>query len=116
MNELEAILAQGDADLMATAGEQAAFRPRGAGTDTPCRVVAGPAPVEYVLELPGGATVTCTRVVQVARAALGNHHPAPGDTVTLASGEMLQVARVNSSAHDPSWHLECCVITRRALP
>lgn len=113
MDELKAILAQGDADLMATAGEPATYHPRG-GADIPCCVVAGPAPVEYVLDSPGGATVTCTRVVQVARAALGTHRPAPGDTVKLASGEMLQVGKVTASAHDPSWHLDCSVITRRA--
>lgn len=106
MDELRSILAQGDADLLATAGERARYCPRGEA-DLPCTVVAGPAPVEYVLELPTGATVTCTRVVQVARAALGKRHPAPGDRVKLANGETLQVMRVTGSAHDPSWHLDC---------
>lgn len=109
-DELKEMLAQGDCDLYRTAGERAEYSPRGGGRAHRCTVVAGAAPVEWVMEGPGGAAITCNRVVQVARAALGKHHPAPGDTVTLASGVVLQVVRVNTSAHDPSWHLDCSVI------
>lgn len=108
-DELKEVLAQGDCELYRTAGESAEYTLRGGRA---CRVivVAGAAPVEWVMDGPGGATVTCSRVVVVARRALQGT-PQPGDRVRLANGECLQVMRVTGSAHDPSWHLDCALVT-----
>lgn len=110
-DELKEMLAQGDCDLYRTAGERAEYSPRGGGRAHRCTVVAGAAPVEWVMEGPGGAAITCNRMVLVARHALPQVQPAPGDRVQLGSGECLQVVRVTGSEHDPSWHLDCALIT-----
>lgn len=112
MNDgLAGILAQGDADLFRTAGEEAAYLPRSGG-EIAVVAAAGPAPVEWVMDGPGGAAISCTRSVRVEKAALRGIAPQPGDRIRLPlAGETLQVMRVATSAHDPGWRLECSVIT-----
>lgn len=111
IDELKSILTQGDADLLRTAGEEAAFLPRSGGS-LAVVAVAGPAPVEWVMDGPGGAAIACTRTVRVAKAALRGITPQPGDRIRFPqAGELLQVVRVASSAHDPGWRLECSIVT-----
>ena len=103
-SELREIFAQGDAELRATAGEDAVLVRRTGGERVRLRVVVSPA--ECVLELPSatGGLLACDRTVVISRSELGRR-PDIGDRLEL-DGCVFEVLRVTGWAYDTSWHAD----------
>lgn len=106
-DDITEFLREGDTDLARNAAERAVYSPRGKG-DVAVRlhVVACPAPLVYQLQGVGGAVITCTRKVHVSRAQFGATVPRPGDKIKLADGVAYEIAAVETSACDPSYHFD----------
>lgn len=107
MNEFAELLAAGEADLMHTLGEPAVLRELPGTVERAVTVVLSPVPVAYPVSL-GGAVLECSATALLRRAEV----PAVriGWRLLFPDARVYEVLRVESSAPDPSWHLE---LTRR---
>lgn len=109
MSELFQFFAQGDADLLAMAGEDGELVRKVGGECVPLRVVISPLEATYTLQRATGPVVVCDRTAVMSREQAGRA-PEVGDMLH-AGGERYEVVRVTGWAHDSSWHVD---LARRA--
>lgn len=107
MNDLQQFFAQGDADLLATAGEPAELVRKLGGERVQLRIVITAAEVAYTLQRATGPRVTCDRQAHISREQAGRA-PQVGDTL-LAGGCTYEILRVTGWAYDTSWHCDLAV-------
>ena len=107
MNDLQQFFAAGDADLRATAGEDAELVRKIGGERVPVRTVITPAEVAYTLQRATGPVVTCDRVAIISREQAGRA-PVVGDMLH-AGGAVYEIVRVTGWAYDTSWHCDLAV-------
>ncbi|MBR5887299.1 MAG: hypothetical protein IKZ07_03725 [Akkermansia sp.] len=107
MNDLKQFFAAGDADLRATAGEDAELVRKADGERVALRVVVSVAEVAYTLQRATGPKVTCDREAIISREQAGRA-PVVGDMLH-AGGEVYEIVRVTGWAYDTSWHCDLAV-------
>lgn len=107
MNQFTELLVAGESDLMATLGEPATLKELPGSVEYAVSVVLSPVPVAYPVAL-GGAVLDCSATALLRRAEV----PAVrvGWRLIFPDSRVYEVLRVESSAADPSWHLD---LTRR---
>lgn len=107
MNDFAELLQAGEAELMHTLGEPATLRELPGSVEHAVTVVLSPVAVAYPVSL-GGAVLECSATALLRREQV----PAVriGWRLVFPDARVYEVLRVESSAHDPSWHLE---LTRR---
>ena len=109
MNELLRFFSQGDADLLAMAGEDGELVRKAGGELVQLRVVISPLEAAYTLQRATGPVLECDRTAVISREQAGRA-PVVGDMLH-AGGERYEIVRVTGWAHDSSWHVD---LARRA--
>lgn len=109
MSELFQFFSQGDADLLAMAGEDGELVRKVGGELVKLRVVISPLETAYTLQRATGPMLECDRTAIISREQAGRA-PQVGDMLH-AGGAQYEIVRVTGWAHDSSWHLD---LARRA--
>lgn len=104
MNELLQFFAQGDADLLAMAGEDGELVRKIGGELVKLRVVISPLETAYTLQRATGPMLECDRTAIISREQAGRA-PVVGDMLH-AGGTQYEIVRVTGWAHDSSWHCD----------
>ena len=104
MNELLQFFAQGDADLLALAGEAGELVRKAGGERVKLRVVISPLEMAYELQRATGPKLECDRTAIISREQAGRA-PVVGDMLH-AGGVQYEIVRVTGWAHDSSWHCD----------
>lgn len=107
MNDLSRFFAEGDADLRATAGEDAELVRKLDGERTRVRAVISPLAASYTLQRATGPVVRCDREAIISRAQAGRA-PVVGDKLH-AGGAVYEIVTVTGWAYDTSWHCDLAV-------
>ena len=108
MSELLEIFREGDAELRATAGEDALLVRWRSGERVRVRAVVSPAETQYALQDASGALIACDRTVLLSRSEL-TRKPDIGDRLEVG-GDVYRVERVTGWAFDTSWHVDVKVL------
>lgn len=111
MSELLRFFAQGDADLLAMAGEDGELVRKVGGELVKLRVVISPLEMAYTLQRATGPELECDRTAIISREQAGRA-PVVGDMLHVG-GEKYEIVRVTGWAHDSSWH---CDLALRKKP
>ncbi len=104
MSELFQFFAQGDADLLAMAGEDGELVRKAGGELVKLRVVISPLETAYVLQRATGPMLECDRTAIISREQAGRA-PVVGDMLH-AGGAQYEIVRVTGWAYDTSWHCD----------
>lgn len=103
-DDLQSLLALGDADLGATLGEAVAMARLGTVYASGVRAVITPGGVSYDLKI-GGEEIQYTATCDIPKHLLPQR-PKPSDTLTASDGTRYTVTRVTGAPWDTSYHLD----------